>query len=291
MIHRLSTAGWFLILGVWMAAAASRAGEAASPLETLLAQQEWTVGPGTGSLDPHADIDIPRGYMFTGSAGTQALLDAMGNIVDGSEIGFLAPTNLDWFIVFEFNDTGYIKDDDKDKLDADALLKTIRQGTDYANREREKRGIPPLRIVGWEQRPEYNQETHNLEWAIRAESEGEPVLNYNTRLLGRRGVMSANLVVEPDQLADTLPTYNQLLSGYKYRAGETYAEYRSGDKLAQYGLAALIVGGAAAGAAKLGLFASIAIFFKKIWKILIVGVIAVGAWFKRLIHGGRRPSP
>ena len=52
-----------------------------------------------------------------------------------------------------------------------------------------ERGWPELKIIGWQQVPRYNPTTNNLEWAIYGESEGKPVVNWNTRLLGRKGVM------------------------------------------------------------------------------------------------------
>jgi len=49
-----------------------------------------------------------------------------------------------------------------------------------------------MAIIGWEQQPATTKATHNLEWAIRGESEGAPVINYNTRLLGRGGVVESH---------------------------------------------------------------------------------------------------
>ena len=61
--------------------------------------------------------------------------------------------------------------------------------------------------------------THNLEWAIRAESGDRPIINYNTRLLGRKGVMEVILIVKPDALAETLPTFKELLKDYSFKSG------------------------------------------------------------------------
>jgi len=260
----------------------------ASKEASILNKINWTKGPAKADLKSLAEVQVPEGFMFTGAKGTQKLLEAMGNPTSGSELGFLAPTSLVWFVVFEFSDVGYVKDDDKDKLNADKLLKSIKEGTEAANKYREKMGSAPLHITGWEIPPRYNEQTHNLEWAIRGESEGSPVVNYNTRLLGRKGVMEVNLVIEPEKLDAALPAYQTLLTDYSYKQGERYAEYRSGDKLAKYGLAALITGGAAAVAIKTGLFASLILFFKKAAKFIVIAVVAVFAWLKKLITGGRK---
>jgi uncharacterized membrane-anchored protein len=264
---------------------ARAADEPAAQPNPLLSQIDWTKGPAKAELKSLAEVQVPEGFMFTGSKGTQKLLEAMGNPTSGSELGFLAPTSLVWFVVFEFSDVGYVKDDDKDKLDADKMLKSIQAGNEEANKFRKKMGVPPLKITGWELPPRYNEQTHNLEWAIRGESEGDAVVNYNTRLLGRKGVMEVNLVIDPEKLAGAMPAYAAVLKDYSYKSGERYAEYRQGDKLAKYGLAALITGGAAAVAVKTGLFASLILFFKKAWKLVVIGVVAVAAFIKKLLFG------
>jgi uncharacterized membrane-anchored protein len=249
-------------------------------------------GPATAKLGSVAQIEVPAGFSFLDGKATRAIMKASGEPTSGRELGLLMPTNEHWSVIFEFSDIGYIKDAEKEKLDPDALLKSIKAGTEAANEERKRTGNPPLIVVGWEQPPEYDEQTHNLEWAVRATSEGQPILNYNTRLLGRKGVMEAVLIVEPDKLLTTLPQFKGLLADYKYQVGENYAEYHPGDKLAKYGLAALITGGAAVGAAKLGLFAWLAVLFKKAWKLVVVAVVAVVGAFKKFFGRlfGRRDT-
>src|SRR5438270_10024493 len=99
--------------------------------------------------------------------------------------------------------------------------------------------------------------------------------------------MEVKLVVDPEKLQTAIPAYQSLLKDYSYKSGERYAEYRQGDQLAKYGLAALITGGAAAVAVKTGLIASLIVFLKKGWKLAVVAVAAVVARFKRMIGGGR----
>lgn len=239
-------------------------------------------GPARAQLESIAEVEVPTGYVFLDGKSTRAMLKAEGEPVSGDELGFLKSTNSHWSVFFQFSGVGYVKDDEKNDLKADKLLESIKRGNEAANKERVRAGGAPLEIVGWEVPPRYDEKTHNLEWAIRATSEGRPILNYNTRLLGRKGVMEVILVVSPDDLAETLPTFRDLLTGYSYKTGESYAEYRSGDKVAKYGLAALVVGGAAVGAAKLGLFAWLAVFLKKGWKLLVIAVAAVSTWIKKL---------
>lgn len=249
----------------------------------------WIKGPSTASMKNHAEIQVPAGYLFADGDGARKLLESMGNLSSGTEVGFLAPTSMVWFAVFRFSADGYVKDDDKDSLDAAKMLATIRDGVEQSNEDRKRRGFPAMKVVGWAHPPHYDESTHNLEWALEGESEGGGrVINHNTRLLGRRGVMEAKLVVEPDELAKSLPEFKTLLAGYQFKSGEKYAEYRQGDALATYGLAALVTGGAVAAAAKTGLLAGIALFFKKFFKLVIVAVVGLFAWIRKLILGRNR---
>jgi len=274
-------AGWFTFLACVIAIPSLAAAQ--NEPDNPLSQIDWQTHPEKGKLGRIAEVAIPEGFLFAGARDTRKLMEMMQNPTNGSELGFLAPEDISWFIVFEFDDVGYVKDDEKDDLDADAMLKAIRAGTKAGNKERRKRGWPEMTILGWEEQPHYDPVTQNLVWAIRAESEGEEGLNYNTRRLGRKGVMSIALVLGPEGLASTLDGFNAAMKGFTFVPGETYAEFRSGDKIAQYGLTALVTGGAVAVAAKTGLL-------KWLWKGIVLVVIAIGAFFKRLFGGGSRTT-
>jgi uncharacterized membrane-anchored protein len=236
----------------------------------------WTKGPATGSLEGWAEINVPDGYILANGKDTRALMVAMGNIVSGNEVGFLAPTNIAWFIVFEFDEVGYIKDDEKKDLQAESMLKNIQASTEESNKIRRGNGHPGITIIGWEKEPHYNEQTHNLEWSIRAKDDNnEMILNHNTRLLGRKGVMKATLVVAPDKLPEVLPDFNSRIAEFQFKSGQKYSEFRQGDKIAKYGLAALVAGGAAAVAVKTGLL-------QKLLKPLIIAAAAAGIWIKKL---------
>lgn len=241
----------------------------------------WKPGPTPGALGALAKIDVPEGYVYLGKQDTIRLLELMGNPTAGNELATIAPIVEDepWFLFFTFDDVGYVKDEDKDDLDADDLLDSIREGTKAANEVRRDKGWDELDIVGWEHEPSYNAATNNLEWAIRGESKGRPVLNHSIRLLGRKGVMSAELVTSPEQYDASVAAVGKLLAGFSFQPGNSYPEYSPGDKIAEYGLGALVTGGAAAVALKTGLL-------QKFWKLIVAAVVAVGAAIKRLF--GRR---
>jgi uncharacterized membrane-anchored protein len=262
--------------------------EAAAAQQKALASIKWIPGPGKATIGNEAELKLAPGLQFTGPVGARKMLEMMHNPTDGSELGLLTNENLDWFVLFEFEDSGYIKDAAKEKLDAKAMLESIREGNESSNQARKERGWAPIQITGWHTAPFYNKETNNLEWCIQGESQGHKIVNYNTRILGRGGVMSANLLVDPEELDKTLVTSKEILTGFSFLPGKKYSEWRSGDKIAKYGLTALVVGGAVGAAAKLGFLAKIAASLGKLWKAIILGLIALGAGIKRFLFGGKK---
>jgi len=231
-----------------------------------------------------AEIDLGPDYLYLDGDGTRKLLELTENPTSGQEVATIAPASEDerWFVIFEFDPIGYVQDDEKDALDAEQILSSIRQGTEAANEVRRERGWSEMHILGWQEEPHYDARSNNLSWAILGESEGRRSVNRIVKLLGRRGVMTATLVAGTEELAQAIPVTDALLDGYRFQSGHTYAEYVPGtDKLAEIGLAALVVGGAGAMLVKSGLLA-------KLWKPIVVGLAALGAGIKRLLFSGHK---
>ena len=110
---------------------------------------DWQDGPTVGKLGALAEIKVPEGYRFAGADGTRKFLELTENPPSGAELGVLIPERKEsdpshgfWFVIFEFRNIGYVKDDDRDKLNADALLKELQTNTEEGNKERAKRGWP-----------------------------------------------------------------------------------------------------------------------------------------------------
>jgi uncharacterized membrane-anchored protein len=245
----------------------------------------WQRGPGEGAIAGKARIRIPEGFAFLDDRNTGRFLELMGNPPRSGHY-MIAPARLDWFAVFSFDPVGYVKDDEK--IDAEALLKTLKESDAPGNEERKRLGMTPVYTDGWHVPPHYDSSSKRLEWGLRLRDDrGRTNVNYTSRLLGRSGVMSAVLVTSPESLNEDMKAFNGALSGFEFVAGEKYAEFKSGDKIAEYGLAALVVGGAAAAAAKSGLLKSLGKF---LW-VIIGGAIAGGWALLRKLFGRKETPP
>jgi len=250
------------------------------------------VRKGSGKLGSYATIEIPEGFRFTAARGAKKMMEIMGNIPGDSEQGMLAPEDLSWFIIMEYDNSGYVSDADKDELDADAIISQITERQKHAHQVPKDPAFHTLSIGSWAVPTRCIDKTNNLEWGLRvlSDSGGESV-NYLTKLLGRKGVMSVTLLCGPDELQSVLPVYQNLLGGFAFNAGQTYGEYVEGDKLADYTLAGLITAGAGFAAVKSGLLGKLGVFFAKLGKGAILILVAIGAGLKKVFDlFFRRPA-
>ena len=258
------------------------------PQQTMqeLRNLAWQKGPGTGQIAGKAQITIPENYVFLDSQNTRRFLELTGNPPRDGHYTY-APSTLNWFAVFSFSSTGYVKDDEK--INPDELLSSLKESDGPSNEERKRLGMSPILTDGWQVPPHYDLETKRLEWGVRLKTaNGESVVNYTTRLLGRSGVMNATLVSDPGNLPQDIATFNSSLQKFTYVPGEKYAEFKQGDHVAEFGLAALVLGGAAAVATKKGLWGAIAAFLAAFWK-LIAGVTVAALAGLRSIFKSKKP--
>ncbi|MEO6079519.1 MAG: DUF2167 domain-containing protein [Steroidobacteraceae bacterium] len=273
-----------LVLAPCFAGDAPSNATAATPEERAynkaLESLHWVRGPTTVDIPGKSKLAIPQDYVFLDTANTDKYLELNQNLASGKDV-LVAPAGMQWAAYLSFEDDGYVKDNDK--IDAAELLKALQEGTEQSNSERRRRGWPTLRIIDWAVPPAYNSSNKRLEWATLLESEGHRNVNFSTKVLSRRGHTSVILVSSVETLNAARPELETLLGGYSFDAGESYAEWVPGDKVAEYGLAALVLGGAAAIATKKGLWAVLAGFLATGWKFLVAGGVAAAAGLRKFL--------
>jgi len=173
------------------------------------------------------------------------------------------------------------------------------EGQEEANAERKSRGWDQLKLKGWATAPHYDEKTNNLKWAINLTTSHDNYtkvfINESIRLLGRAGVMNVTLATGNEGFKAAEADAEKLLAtNFAYVSGQKYSEFKAGDKVAAYGLSALVLGGGAVLAAKMGWLAALGAWFSKMWKALVFVVVALGAALKQLwnkITGSRPTHP
>jgi uncharacterized membrane-anchored protein len=241
--------------------------------ENAFRELNWVKAPNNVKIAERATIQLQGEQLYLDSANTNKFLKLNGNLPRDDSYT-IATSNGSWFAIFDFNPSGYIKDDEE--INSTELLNTLKANNERSLEERKKQGLPLLYLQGWHTPPHYDKDTKRLEWAINIKDEqGNPIINYTTRILGKSGYMSATLVSDPATLDKDIKSFKNVLKSFSYIDGERYSEWREGDKVAAYGLGALVVGGAAAAVASKG-------GFKFLWALALAAFAAIGAFLKRV---------
>lgn len=207
--------------------------------------------------------------------------------------GFDPLTDESWAIIVYYSDDGHVSDAAAAKIDYAELLSEMKEQIRDANPERVHNGGNELDLIGWARPPYYDQASHKLHWAKHIRSIGGDSLNYNVRVLGREGVLELNFIAAMTSLPEIEKAIPVVLTDVNFTDGNRYDQYQAGsDKLAEYGIAALIAGVALK---KVGLFGGILVAILAAKKFIIIGAIALfaafGGFFKRLRRGSRLPPP
>ena len=262
--------------------------DSADSTEIMVEDIEKTLKYQTGDIvigDNLAKLKIPAGFRFLNAPQAKYIIyDVWGNPKNEGEnlYGLIVPEKIgvteagSWAFVIEYDDMGFVKDDDADKINYDDLMKEMNEGEAEANAERVKMGFSAVHIVGWAQKPYYDKDKKVLHWAkeIAFGGENEHTLNYNIRVLGRKGVLILNAVGGMDKLPEINEKIAAVLSSIEFNQGNKYADFNpSVDKVAAWTIGGLVAGKVLA---KVGLFAVIL----KFGKVIFIALAAAGgaAW-------------
>lgn len=268
--------------------------------------KEKGITPGPAHIilgDNLASIDVPAGYIFADKELAKKFLESSGSTPDGA-LGIVFPAEAmkenskeddanSFYVISRFEDSGYVHDKDAKDLKPDEILKTYQEGTKENNEHRKSMDLPPIFVGGWAEKPQYEKDKHQVVWALEVKDQDSataPVtgINYNTRILGRKGVLSMNLVTSQEKFPENKAKVMALLNKTEFTKGNTYGEYVEGkDKASGYGLTGLILGGGAmAAAAKMGLLGGLWKWLLGLFlvgkKFIVLAVVGLGALFAKI---------
>lgn len=230
-----------------------------------------------------ATLNLPANFRYLSpSDAEKVLVEAWGNPPGSQSLGMIFPADVSplsessWGVVITYDESGYVKDDDADKINYDDLLKDMKEQVEAASEERVKQGYGPMHLVGWAERPSYDKSTHKYYWAKEYSTKAnENSLNYNIRVLGRKGVLVLNAIAGMKQINDIKKEMKSVVAFTEFAPGYLYSEFDSStDKVAEYGLAALVAGGVAA---KLGFFGKLFALLLAAKKLVFLAIAAIGA--------------
>jgi uncharacterized membrane-anchored protein len=231
-------------------------------------------------------LKVPQGFRYLDAKQSQFVLhDLWGNPEDNSVLGMIVPDNMAvtgnaWAFIITYDEMGYVDDDDAGDIDYDDMLTDIQSEEKEINEARAKEGYASIHMVGWAAKPYYDSDKKVLHWAkeLQFGDSEEHTLNYNVRILGRKGVMVMNAVAGMDQLSDVQANIDPVLSSFTYSDGNKYSDFNpSIDKVAAWTIGGLVAGKVLA---KAGFFALILKNIKLIGLAIAGAFTAIWRWFK-----------
>ncbi len=248
----------------------------------------------TGKIDlagGAASIHVPAQFKYLDASQSRYVLqDLWGNPDAGSVLGMIFPANSGAMVpggyafVIQFEEMGYVKDSDADKIDYDDLLKDLKESSAKENEERLRLGLQTMNLVGWAAKPYYDKEKKVLHWAKEFEVQGseENTLNYDIRVLGRKGVLILQAVSDMSELDSVNNHIGEVLGMVSFNEGHRYADFdEKTDNVAAWTIGGLVAGKVLA---KVGFFAVILKFLK----FILVGVALAGGAVWKWITGRRK---
>lgn len=245
------------------------------------------IGGGSGAW-----IDVPTDMTLIGHYDTRRLLELYwGNSTDSLVLGALVPT-ADTLLpqatvayIIYYDAAGYVSDDDAADINADNLMEEMRLNATALNDTLVPLGYPKQEIVEWAKEPEYDKERKMLRWArhlrfsAHDDETGEDyvneVVNYDVRILGRRGYVEIKAIASLDDAAKAISTGDRLSESVHFEKGLRYEDYDADtDATSEWGLGGLVAGTVLA---KTGILGKIGLFLLKAWKIIAVAAVGIGA--------------
>lgn len=236
--------------------------------------------------DDLAVLNVPVDFYFLDSDdAATVLVDLWGNPPGQEVLGMLFPAGISpldsnaWAVTVDYVEDGHVSDSDAADIDYDELLKDMQADIRSANDDRIDAGYQPIELLGWAEPPHYDSAAKKLYWAKELHFGDDPntMLNYEIRNLGRKGILNMTFIAGSDQLAEINDKRETVLAMADFADGNRYADFDSGiDKVAAYGIGALVAGKVAA---KAGLLAAFFLILKKFAVFLVLGI---GAFWRRL---------
>jgi uncharacterized membrane-anchored protein len=253
------------------------------------------------SLDrQHGEVNLPNGvaklnvpdsfYYLNPADSEKVLVDVWGNPPGSGKdtLGMLFPSDItpfdenSWAVSIDYEEDGYVSDENADEIDYQELLTQMKEETSAASQQRIQQGYEPIKLIGWASEPFYDKSSHKLHWAKEIQFGNQQIntLNYNIRVLGRKGVLVLNFIAGMDQKSLIDSKLDTVLALAEFNQGSRYEDFDPDiDKVAAYGIGALVAGKVVA---KTGLLATALIFLKKFGVLIVVGIGAMlGKVFKR----------
>lgn len=189
---------------------------------------------GEQELGQGATLQVPEGFRLLDAAQSRLLVESLwGNPENPNTLGVLLPERAGPMdkdfrgFVISFEPSGYLDEQEAGKINYSKLLHDMKEELKNENVLRSRKGAGVITSMDWAFPPYFDKNNLTLHWARILHFDGitPPVLNYEVRLLGRRGSLCFTAIGKAGDIGRIRKQLQQIASSAHFTNGNGYADF------------------------------------------------------------------
>ncbi|CAL1517348.1 DUF2167 domain-containing protein [Chitinophaga sp. MM2321] len=213
--------------------------DAADLISASFSYQQGEVVLGEGVV-----LQVPAGYRFLDAAQSKLLVAHLwGNPENPNSVGLLLPARVGpmdkdvWGLEVSLESSGYVSEKEARHINYANLLQQMKEDIKTENDWRRENDIDVVTTMQWAFPPYFDKKDHTLHWAriLHFSNNQQPVLNYEMRILSRKGALCFNAIAAASQLENIRKLLPELMQHVHFKPGSRYTDYNPITDLATIG--------------------------------------------------------
>jgi uncharacterized membrane-anchored protein len=272
--------GLLLLVGLAAPAVADPADLTVADVDAKFAQLHWQTAGSRRLAESHAALAVPPGYLMVVGDDAVKVETMLGNIAL-PHLEAAIHNRANHFVIQHFDD-GYVTLDDWGDIDAKVLLAAISEATEKANEQRRRQGAAEIHLGRWIREPALDRPSATVHWAYGATEGTNPIVNVVALRLSRGGFDKITLATDQTNYGLAAGNLDAILGGMSFDPGYRYADHIATDKVAEYGVAALVAAVAGVKLAQFAVLGTLLVLAKKFGVFGLALIVAAGYWLRRI---------
>ncbi|MBS0027402.1 DUF2167 domain-containing protein [Chitinophaga sp. 22321] len=200
--------------------------------DIIVASFSYSVGE--QELGQGAVLQVPEGYRLLNAARSRLLVEHLwGNPENPNTLGVLVPERTGPLdkdfrgFVISFEPSGYLDEQEAGKINYGRLLREMKEELKNDNLLRGRKGAGVITSMDWAFPPYFDKKSRTLHWARILHFDGgvPPVLNYEVRLLGRKGALCFTAIGKVGAIAQVKQQLQQVAASAHFTNGNGYTDF------------------------------------------------------------------
>lgn len=216
-----------------------------------LSKLDWKSGGQYKLPKSNSTLSLSDNYILVTGEDAVSIYSTEGD-PDSLEALVIDVNDFETPILFHYFDVGYLPTHDWNEFDSKKFIGEVIKGAKEGNKERLKKGKAEFQILAWHQEPILDKQTNTIYCAAECFYEDKKVVSSFIVRPGREGfeLIAWASTNTPSIAFDSY--LEPILRGHSFDPGYRYEDYKQGDKVVAYSLAALTASTVIGKVAKVG---------------------------------------